>query len=73
MPEDGLRELYIDELKGLYNADNELLMAWPKNGKTASSNDGSSRAARIAQAQGSITIFVTFSFLSRHTLYMSGA
>jgi hypothetical protein len=39
MPEDGLRELYIDELKGLYNADNELLMAWPKNGKTASSND----------------------------------
>ena len=31
------------------------------------------QAGEPLSAQGSITIFVTFCFLSRHTLYISGA
>ena len=38
MPE-GLRELYIDELKDLYNAENQLLKALPKMAKAASSDE----------------------------------
>ena len=30
MPEQGLKELYIDELKDLYNAENQLVKALPK-------------------------------------------
>jgi ferritin-like metal-binding protein YciE len=36
MPE-GLRELYIDELKDLYSAENQLVKALPKMAKAASS------------------------------------
>lgn len=36
MPE-GLKELYIDELKDLYNAENQLVRALPKMAKAASS------------------------------------
>ena len=38
MPE-GLRDLYIDELKDLYNAENQLLKALPKMAKAASSDE----------------------------------
>jgi ferritin-like metal-binding protein YciE len=38
MPE-GLKELYIDELKDLYNAENQLVKALPKMAKAASSNE----------------------------------
>ncbi|HZQ69336.1 MAG TPA: ferritin-like domain-containing protein [Terriglobales bacterium] len=37
MPGQGLRDLYIDELKDLYNAENQLLKALPKMAKAASS------------------------------------
>jgi ferritin-like metal-binding protein YciE len=38
MPE-GLKELYIDELKDLYNAENQLVKALPKMAKAASSDE----------------------------------
>lgn len=37
MPTAGLKELYIDELKDLYSADNRLVKALPKMAKAASS------------------------------------
>src|SRR6201987_5304008 len=39
MPNEGLKELYSDELKDLYNAENQLLKALPKMAKAASSDD----------------------------------
>ena len=36
MPNEGLKELYIDELKDLYNAENQLVKALPKMAKAAS-------------------------------------
>lgn len=39
MPSDGLRELYIDELKDLYNAENQLIKALPKMAKAANSEE----------------------------------
>lgn len=36
---EGLRELYIDELKDLYSAENQLVKALPKMAKAASSED----------------------------------
>jgi ferritin-like metal-binding protein YciE len=39
MPEQGLKELYIDELKDLYSAENQLVKALPKMAKTASSGE----------------------------------
>src|SRR3984885_4532691 len=38
MPE-GLRELYIEELKDIYNAENQLVKALPKMAKAASSDE----------------------------------
>jgi ferritin-like metal-binding protein YciE len=38
MPNKGLKELYIDELKDLYNAENQLVKALPKMAKAASSD-----------------------------------
>jgi len=35
----GLRDLYIDELKDLYNAENQLVKALPKMAKAASSDE----------------------------------
>jgi ferritin-like metal-binding protein YciE len=37
MPNQGLKELYIDELKDLYSAENQLVKALPKLAKAASS------------------------------------
>lgn len=37
MPNEGLKELYIDELKDLYNAENQLVKALPKLAKATSS------------------------------------
>ena len=37
MANDGLRELYVDELKDLYSAESQLLKALPKMAKAASS------------------------------------
>jgi ferritin-like metal-binding protein YciE len=39
MPDQGLKELYIDELRDLYNAENQLVKALPKLAKAASSDD----------------------------------
>jgi ferritin-like metal-binding protein YciE len=39
MPETGLKKLYIDELKDLYNAENQLVKALPKMAKAASSDE----------------------------------
>src|ERR1700730_11207090 len=39
MPTDGLKELYVDELRDLYNAENQLLKALPKMAKAASSEE----------------------------------
>ena len=37
MPEQGLKELFIDELKDLYNAENQLIKALPKMAKASES------------------------------------
>ena len=37
MPEKGLKELFIDELKDLYNAENQLVKALPKMAKASES------------------------------------
>ena len=39
MTNDALRELYIDELKDLYSAENQLVKALPKMAKAASSDE----------------------------------
>jgi ferritin-like metal-binding protein YciE len=39
MAEKGLKELYVDELKDLYNAENQLLKALPKMAKAATSEE----------------------------------
>src|ERR1700730_17388511 len=39
MPTDGLKELCVDKLKDLYNADNQLVKALPKMAKAASSEE----------------------------------
>jgi ferritin-like metal-binding protein YciE len=39
MPGEGLKELYIEELKDLYNAENQLVKALPKMAKAASSEE----------------------------------
>jgi ferritin-like metal-binding protein YciE len=39
MPDQALKELYIDELKDLYNAENQLVKALPKMAKAASSDE----------------------------------
>lgn len=39
MAENGLRELYLDELKDLYNAENQLVKALPKMAKAANSEE----------------------------------
>jgi ferritin-like metal-binding protein YciE len=39
MPEQRLKELYIDELKDLYSAENQLVKALPKMAKAASSDE----------------------------------
>lgn len=39
MPEQGFKDLYIDELKDLYSAENQLVKALPKMAKAASSDE----------------------------------
>jgi ferritin-like metal-binding protein YciE len=39
MAEQGLKELYIDELKDIYNAENQLVKALPKLAKASSSGE----------------------------------
>jgi ferritin-like metal-binding protein YciE len=39
MPNEGLKELYVEELKDLYNAENQLVKALPKMARTASSEE----------------------------------
>jgi ferritin-like metal-binding protein YciE len=39
MADKGLKELYIDELKDLYSAENQLVKALPKMAKAATSPD----------------------------------
>ena len=39
MANEGLKELYTDELKDLYSAENQLVKALPKMAKAATSED----------------------------------
>lgn len=39
MPQDSLRELYVDELRDLYNAETQLVKALPKMAKAASNQE----------------------------------
>ena len=39
MPDQGLKDLYIDELKALYNAESQLVKALPKMARAASSDE----------------------------------
>ena len=39
MTKDSLNELYVDELKDLFNAENQLIKALPRMAKAASSED----------------------------------
>ena len=39
MPNDSLKKLYVDELKDLYSAENQLIKALPKMAKAASSDE----------------------------------
>ena len=39
MPNEGLKELYIDELKDLHSAESQLVKALPKMAKSASSEE----------------------------------
>src|SRR6266699_1072794 len=39
MPNEGLKELYIDELKDIYNAESQLIKALPKMAKAATSEE----------------------------------
>jgi ferritin-like metal-binding protein YciE len=39
MPNESLKKLYVDELKGLFSAENQLVKALPKMAKAASSNE----------------------------------
>ena len=39
MSNEGLRDLYIDELKDLYSVENQLVKALPKMAKAASSDE----------------------------------
>ncbi len=39
MAEQGLKDLYIDELKDIYNAENQLVKALPKLAKASSSDE----------------------------------
>jgi ferritin-like metal-binding protein YciE len=43
MPTKDLRELYIDELKDLYNAESQLVKALPKNGQSRFVSQATSR------------------------------
>ena len=39
MPNEGLKELYVDELKDIYSAENQLVKALPKMAKAAASEE----------------------------------
>jgi ferritin-like metal-binding protein YciE len=39
MSDEGLKELYVEELKDIYNAENQLVKALPKLAKAAASNE----------------------------------
>src|SRR3984893_10174891 len=39
MSDEGLKELYIEDLKDIYNAENQLVKALPKLAKAASSDE----------------------------------
>jgi ferritin-like metal-binding protein YciE len=55
MEHEALKELYIDELKDIYNAENQLVKALPKMAKAATSEDLSSGfEAHLEQTRGHI-------------------
>jgi ferritin-like metal-binding protein YciE len=55
MEQEALKELYIDELKDIYNAENQLVKALPKMAKAATSEDLSSGfEAHLEQTRGHI-------------------
>ena len=54
MPKQGLKELYIDELKDLYSAENQLVRALPKMAKAASSDELRQGFEKFAAGRGGI-------------------
>jgi ferritin-like metal-binding protein YciE len=55
MTNDALKELYIDELKDLYSAENQLLKALPKMAKAATSEELSSAfTEHLEQTKGQV-------------------
>ena len=56
MAEKGLKDLYVDELKDLYNAENQLVKALPKMAKAASSEAlGSGFEEHLEQTKGHVS------------------
>src|ERR1700726_4702760 len=65
MEHQALKELYIDELRDIYNAENQLVKALPKMAKAASSDElRTGFEAHLQQTKGHVTrlekIFETF-------------
>jgi ferritin-like metal-binding protein YciE len=55
MADKGLKELYIDELKDLYSAENQLVKALPKMAKAATSEDlGAGFTEHLEQTKGHV-------------------
>ena len=59
MKENSLKELYIEELRDIYNAENQLVKALPKMAKAATSEDlgGWTLKNGLEQNQGSRPTF----------------
>src|SRR5271170_2077152 len=56
MEENSLKELYIDELKDLYSAENQLVRALPKMAKAAESDDlRAGFEAHLEQTRGHVS------------------
>jgi bacterioferritin (cytochrome b1) len=54
MPEEGLKELYVDEFKDLYNAENHLVKALPKMAKAATSDLRTGFEEHLKQTRGHV-------------------
>ena len=62
MPQDSLRELYMDELRDLYNAETQLVKALPKMAKAASNQQlRQAFEEHLRQTSGHVTRLDRFS------------
>jgi len=56
MPQEGLKKLYVDELKDLYNAEKQLVNALPKMAKAATSSElRAGFEEHLEQTKGQVT------------------